>query len=46
VVWGPLLYTRAIQVLHNPHYAGVFSYGRIKTRHTPEGKAKYTLLPP
>jgi hypothetical protein len=33
-------------VLHNPHYAGVFSYGRIKTRHTPEGKAKYTLLPP
>ncbi len=46
VVWGPLLYTRAIQVLHNPHYAGVFSYGRIKTRHTPEGKAKYTHLPP
>jgi DNA invertase Pin-like site-specific DNA recombinase len=46
VVWGPLLYTRAIQMLHNPHYAGIFSYGRIKTRHTPEGKAKYTHLPP
>jgi len=42
VVWGPLLYTRAIQMLHNPHYAGIFSYGRIKTRHTPEGTTKYT----
>jgi DNA invertase Pin-like site-specific DNA recombinase len=46
VVWGPLLYTRAIQMLHNPHYAGVFSYGRIKTRHTPEGRTKYAHLPP
>jgi DNA invertase Pin-like site-specific DNA recombinase len=46
LVWGPLQYTRAIQVLHNPHYAGVFSYGRIKTRRTPEGKAKYTHMPP
>lgn len=29
VVWGPLLHTRALQVLHNPRYAGAFAFGRI-----------------
>jgi DNA invertase Pin-like site-specific DNA recombinase len=46
LIWAPLLYTRAIQMLHNPHYAGIYSYGRIKTRRTPEGTAKYTHPPP
>jgi len=29
VVWGPLLHTRALQVLHNPRYTGAFVFGRL-----------------
>ena len=28
VAWGPLLHSRALQVLHNPRYAGAFAFGR------------------
>ncbi|GAF87284.1 unnamed protein product, partial [marine sediment metagenome] len=45
IVWGRLLYTRAIQILHNPRYAGIFSYGKIKTKRTPDGKMKYIHMP-
>jgi len=45
IVWGQLLYTRAIQILHNPRYAGIFSYGKLKTRRTPEGTMKYLHMP-
>jgi len=45
IVWGRLLYTRAIQILHNPRYAGIFAYGRIKTKRTPDGKMKYIHMP-
>jgi len=31
VVWGPLGHTRALQVLHNPRYAGAFFFGRTRT---------------
>jgi len=29
VVWGPLLHSRALQVLHSPRYAGTFAFGRL-----------------
>jgi DNA invertase Pin-like site-specific DNA recombinase len=29
VVWGPLLHSRALQVLHSPRYAGAFAFGRL-----------------
>jgi len=45
VVWGPLLYTRAIQILHNPRYAGIYSFGKMKTRRTAEGVTKYLQVP-
>ena len=45
LVWVPLLYTRAIAILHNPRYAGVFSYGRVKTRRTATGTMKYLQVP-
>jgi len=45
IVWGQLLYTRGIQILHNPRYAGIFSYGKLKTRRTPEGTMKYLHMP-
>jgi DNA invertase Pin-like site-specific DNA recombinase len=45
VVWGRLLYTRVIQILHNPCYAGVFCYGKVRSRRTPEGKIEYSQMP-
>jgi DNA invertase Pin-like site-specific DNA recombinase len=45
LVWGALSYTRVVQILHNPCYAGIYCYGKVKTRKTPEGKAKYTYMP-
>ena len=45
IVWGRLLYGRAIQILHNPRYAGIFFYGKIKTKRTPEGTMKYINMP-
>ena len=32
VVWRPLRHARVLSILHNPFYAGVYVYGRIKTR--------------
>jgi DNA invertase Pin-like site-specific DNA recombinase len=29
--WGPLTYSRVIQLLHNPVYAGAYAYGRHRT---------------
>ncbi len=45
IIWGRLLYGRAIQILHNPRYAGIFSYGKVKTKRTPDGKMKYINMP-
>ena len=42
VLWGPLEHCRAIQVLHNPRYAGAFAYGRTRTAH--RGAHKKTQL--
>jgi len=40
VHWGPLNHSRAIQVLHNPRYAGAFVYGR--THGVPSFDAQHT----
>ena len=32
VVWRPLRHARVLSILHNPFYAGVYVYGRTKTR--------------
>jgi DNA invertase Pin-like site-specific DNA recombinase len=42
LVWGPLRHNRALQLLHNPRYAGAFSFGRKKTRKDIDGK-KHTV---
>ncbi|MBV9282299.1 MAG: recombinase family protein, partial [Chloroflexi bacterium] len=36
--WGPLLHCRALDVLHNPCYAGAYCYGRHHVRHTVDGR--------
>jgi DNA invertase Pin-like site-specific DNA recombinase len=32
LVWSPLSYSRALKVLHNPRYAGVYAFGRTRQR--------------
>jgi len=38
LVWGPLQHSRALQVLHNPRYAGAFVFGRTRARRLPSGR--------
>ena len=45
LVWGELTHSRALQVLHNPRYAGAFVFGRTRTRKRAQGGATYTKLP-
>ena len=45
LIWGPLTHTRALQVLHNPRYAGAFVFGRSRTCKRPNGRDGYKLQP-
>ncbi len=37
VIWGELEHSQVLRILHNPRYAGVFVYGRSRTRKTVDG---------
>ncbi|MCC6153791.1 MAG: recombinase family protein [Candidatus Hydrogenedentes bacterium] len=37
LVWAELTHSRALQVLHNPRYAGAFVYGRTRVRKKADG---------
>jgi DNA invertase Pin-like site-specific DNA recombinase len=39
--WCPLASGLALRVLHNPRYAGAYSYGRTKLRKSPSGHIAY-----
>jgi DNA invertase Pin-like site-specific DNA recombinase len=43
--WKPLAHHAVLRVLHNPRYAGCFTYGRHAHRKQPGGKLSTTLLP-
>ena len=45
LVWGPLGHTRALQVLHNPRYAGVFFFGRTHATKKSNGRHFSKPLP-
>lgn len=45
MVWGELYHSRALEVLHNPRYAGIFCFGRKQTRKSLEGKIVTKMLP-
>jgi DNA invertase Pin-like site-specific DNA recombinase len=45
VVWGRLNLGRAVHLLHNPRYAGAFSYGRRHCRKQPNGRPRTTNVP-
>lgn len=44
LVWNELQHTRALQVLHNPRYAGAFVFGRTHTRKQAEGRVVIETL--
>nr|MDQ3765118.1 recombinase family protein [Actinomycetota bacterium] len=43
--WKPLRHHTVLRVLHNPRYAGAFTYGRHRHQKLPNGKTSSTLLP-
>jgi DNA invertase Pin-like site-specific DNA recombinase len=43
--WRPLAHHTVLHVLHNPRYAGAFTYGRHRHRKLPSGKWTSTILP-
>ncbi|WP_307857451.1 recombinase family protein [Mycobacterium sp. SM1] len=43
--WKPLGHHTVLRVLHNPRYAGAFTYGRYRHHKLPSGKWSSTLLP-
>jgi DNA invertase Pin-like site-specific DNA recombinase len=45
LVWAPIVHSRALQVLHNPRYAGAFVFGRTQTRKGVDGRATCKRLP-
>src|SRR6266852_1248152 len=45
VDWQPLLHSTVLRVLHNPRYAGAFTYGRTTQRVLPGGKNSSRHLP-
>jgi DNA invertase Pin-like site-specific DNA recombinase len=45
LLWGELTHSRALQILHNPRYAGAFFFGRSRQRRLPEGGGRFERLP-
>jgi DNA invertase Pin-like site-specific DNA recombinase len=45
VLWGDLTHSRALDVLHNPRYAGAFFWGRTRQRHHPNGYQIWHSVP-
>ncbi len=46
LVWGTLVHSRVLQVLHNPRYAGAFFHGRTRWRRSRDGGNRCKRLPP
>jgi DNA invertase Pin-like site-specific DNA recombinase len=44
VLWDDLEHSRALEVLHNPRYAGAFFFGRTRQRRTPDGGCRFETL--
>lgn len=45
LLWAELTHSRALQVLHNPRYAGAFVFGRTQTRRKPDGGDAFRKQP-
>jgi DNA invertase Pin-like site-specific DNA recombinase len=44
LIWAPLTHGLALDVLHNPRYAGCYVHGQGRSRRTPDGKLKTKRL--
>jgi DNA invertase Pin-like site-specific DNA recombinase len=38
LIWGAIVHSRVLQILHNPWYAGAFAFGRTQTRKKATGR--------
>ena len=45
LAWQELTHWKALQILHNPRYAGAYCFGRSKQQMLPGGMKKHTRLP-
>lgn len=45
ILWGKITHTRVLQILHNPHYAGIFAFGRRQTQYLTSGERKPRAMP-
>ena len=45
ILWSELTHSRTLFVLHNPTYAGAFTFGRTRQRKLPNGGTKNNHLP-
>jgi DNA invertase Pin-like site-specific DNA recombinase len=45
LIWGPLIHTRALQILRNPRYTGAYVFGRTRVCRRPNGRDGYTVQP-
>ena len=45
LVWGPLDLQRAVEILHNPRYAGAFAFGRRHQKINAEGRRIIKKVP-
>lgn len=45
LIWVPLIHSRALQMLHNPRYAGAFAFGRSSNRKLGDGHVVVRKLP-
>jgi hypothetical protein len=45
LLWGEITHSRALQLLHNPRYAGAFFFGRSRQRKGPDGRGRFERLP-
>jgi DNA invertase Pin-like site-specific DNA recombinase len=41
--WVQLVHSRSLQTLHNPMYAGIYTYGKTQIRHTVNGKKSLVM---
>ncbi len=45
MIWSELTHTRTLQILHNPRYAGAFTFGRTRSRRRPDGTLACRRVP-
>lgn len=45
LVWTKLVHSRALQILHNPRYAGAYFYGKTQVHKTVNGTKSFNKMP-